>query len=278
MSSWFDKILPKSFDGSKHLIPDGIWTKCDKCEERLDKDELRRNLMVCPKCGYHMRLKARERIRAFLDEEGIEEIAQDLEPKDVLKFKDLKRYKDRLAAAQKASGEKDALVVCKGTVLGIPVVCCAFEFAFMGGSMSAVVGARFCRGVSLARQEGRALVCFSASGGARMQESLLALFQMAKTSAALGRLAVAGLPFISVMTDPTMGGVTASLAMLGDVNIAEPGALIGFAGPRVIEQTTRKPLPKGSYYTQFEINLNNGVENPSKGYKGVMCRKEFRIE
>lgn len=248
--SWLEKILPKS-SGTKHEIPEGIWTKCESCEQVLYRAELERNLFVCPKCGHHMRIKARDRLSAFLDENGRQEIGETLEPKDVLKFKDLKKYKDRYTAAQKKTGEKDALVCMKGSLKGIPVVACAFEFDFMGGSMGSVVGARFCLAVNECLRERRALICFSTSGGARMQESLFSLMQMAKTSAALARLAKASLPFISVMTNPTMGGVSASLAMLGDLNVAEPNALIGFAGPRVIEQTVREKLPEGFQRAEF---------------------------
>ncbi len=249
--NWLEKILPKSDNTGKREIPEGVWTKCDACDQVLYRAELERNLNVCPKCGHHMRIKARVRLDSFLDESGKIELGADLEPKDVLKFKDLKRYKDRYAAAQKNTGEKDAIVVEKGYLKGIPVVACAFEFSFMGGSMGSVVGARFCLAVNECLKERRALICFSTSGGARMQESLFSLMQMAKTSAALARLADAGLPFISVMSDPTMGGVSASLAMLGDVNIAEPNALIGFAGPRVIEQTVREKLPEGFQHAEF---------------------------
>lgn len=252
--NWLERILPKSDTSTKHEIPEGVWTKCDACEQVLYRAELERNLNVCPKCGHHMRIKARTRLDNFLDEQGRAELGASLEPKDVLKFKDLKRYKDRYTSAQKATGEKDALVVEKGYLKGIPVVACAFEFSFMGGSMGSVVGARFCLAVQECLKERRALVCFATSGGARMQESLLSLMQMAKTSAALARLADAGLPFISVMCDPTMGGVSASLAMLGDVNIAEPNALIGFAGPRVIEQTVREKLPEGFQHAEFLLD------------------------
>ena len=252
MSSWLEKFLPGSRSTSvKHEIPEGVWTKCESCEQVLYKAELDRNLNVCPKCGHHMRIKARTRLNAFLDENGRSELGSEFEPKDVLRFKDLKKYKDRYTQAQKATGEKDALVVYKGFLKGIPVVCCAFEFEFMGGSMGSVVGARFCLAVNECLKERRALVCFSTSGGARMQESLFSLMQMAKTSAALARLSNAGLPFISVMTNPTMGGVSASLAMLGDINVAEPNALIGFAGPRVIEQTVREKLPEGFQRSEF---------------------------
>lgn len=253
--SWLEKItdhiLPKKNDSNKHEIPEGVWTKCESCEQILYRAELERNFNVCPKCNHHMRLKARARIDAFLDEGDRIEIGEHLEPHDVLRFKDLKRYKERYQAAQKATGEKDALVVKKGTLKGIPVVACAFEFDFMGGSMGSVVGARFCLAVDECIKEKRALVCFSTSGGARMQESLFSLMQMAKTSAALAKLSQEKLPFISVMTNPTMGGVSASLAMLGDVNVAEPNALIGFAGPRVIEQTVREKLPEGFQRSEF---------------------------
>ncbi|SPT68431.1 Acetyl-coenzyme A carboxylase carboxyl transferase subunit beta [Anaerobiospirillum thomasii] len=272
MSSWLEKFLPGSRSTSvKHEIPEGVWTKCESCDQVLYKAELDRNLNVCPKCGHHMRIKARVRLNAFLDEQGRSEIGAELEPKDILRFKDLKRYKDRFSAAQKSTGEKDALVVYKGYLKGIAVVACAFEFDFMAGSMGAVVGERFCLAVNECLKERRALVCFSTSGGARMQESLFSLMQMAKTSAALARLAKAGLPFISVMTNPTMGGVSASLAMLGDVNIAEPNALIGFAGPRVIEQTVREKLPEGFQRSEFlrekgavdmiipRSNMRNGI-------------------
>ncbi|MCX9610510.1 acetyl-CoA carboxylase, carboxyltransferase subunit beta, partial [Vibrio cholerae] len=245
--SWLEKILEKSniVSSRKASIPEGVWTKCTSCEQVLYYAELERNLEVCPKCDHHMRMKARRRLETFLDQGERVELGEELEPQDKLKFKDSKRYKERLAAAQKASGEKDALVVMKGAVLGVPVVACAFEFSFMGGSMGSVVGARFVRAVEAAIEHNCGLICFSASGGARMQEALMSLMQMAKTSAALERLSDKGLPFISVMTDPTMGGVSASLAMLGDINIGEPKALIGFAGRRVIEQTVREELPEG---------------------------------
>lgn len=270
--SWLEKILPKSDNSSKHEIPEGVWTKCDACDQVLYRAELDRNLNVCPKCGHHMRIKARTRLDSFLDEAGRSELGAELEPKDILKFKDLKRYRDRVAAAQKNTGEKDAIVVEKGYLKGIPVVACAFEFSFMGGSMGSVVGARFCMAVNECLKERRALVCFSTSGGARMQESLFSLMQMAKTSAALSRLSDAGLPFISVMSDPTMGGVSASLAMLGDVNIAEPNALIGFAGPRVIEQTVREKLPEG--FQRAEFLLEKGAIDmivPRKDLRDVIA-------
>lgn len=251
--SWLEKILDKTniVSSRKASIPEGVWTKCTSCEQVLYHAELERNLEVCPKCDHHMRMPARRRLETFLDEGNRQELATELEPTDKLKFKDSKRYKDRLAAAQKASGEKDALVVMKGELLGLPVVACAFEFSFMGGSMGSVVGARFVKAVEAAMENECGLVCFSASGGARMQEALMSLMQMAKTSAALERLTAKGLPFISVMTDPTMGGVSASLAMLGDINIGEPNALIGFAGRRVIEQTVREDLPEGFQRSEF---------------------------
>jgi len=251
--SWLEKILEKSniVSSRKASIPEGVWTKCTSCEQVLYHAELERNLEVCPKCGHHMRMKARRRLETFLDENNRVELAGELEPQDKLKFKDSKRYKDRISAAQKSSGEKDALVVMQGELLGMPVVACAFEFSFMGGSMGSVVGARFVRAVEAAMEKNTALICFSASGGARMQEALMSLMQMAKTSAALERLTEKGLPFISVMTDPTMGGVSASLAMLGDINIGEPKALIGFAGRRVIEQTVREDLPQGFQRSEF---------------------------
>ncbi|MFO4726876.1 acetyl-CoA carboxylase, carboxyltransferase subunit beta [Vibrio cholerae] len=251
--SWLEKILEKSniVSSRKASIPEGVWTKCTSCEQVLYYAELERNLEVCPKCDHHMRMKARRRLETFLDQGERVELGEELEPQDKLKFKDSKRYKERLAAAQKASGEKDALVVMKGAVLGVPVVACAFEFSFMGGSMGSVVGARFVRAVEAAIEHNCGLIGFSASGGARMQEALMSLMQMAKTSAALERLSDKGLPFISVMTDPTMGGVSASLAMLGDINIGEPKALIGFAGRRVIEQTVREELPEGFQRSEF---------------------------
>ncbi len=251
--SWLEKILTKSniVSSRKASIPEGVWTKCTSCEQVLYHAELERNLEVCPKCDHHMRMKARRRLETFLDENNRVELANDLEPQDKLKFKDSKRYKDRIVAAQKNSGEKDAMVVIQGEVLGLPIVACAFEFSFMGGSMGSVVGARFVKAVEAAMEAECGLVCFSASGGARMQEALMSLMQMAKTSAALERLSNKGLPFISVMTDPTMGGVSASLAMLGDVNIGEPKALIGFAGRRVIEQTVREDLPEGFQRSEF---------------------------
>ncbi|RTE86864.1 MULTISPECIES: acetyl-CoA carboxylase, carboxyltransferase subunit beta [Gammaproteobacteria] len=249
--SWIEKILAKPQATKRKNIPEGVWSKCGGCEAILYRADLERNLHVCPKCGHHMRLTARERLQTFLDSEGHEELGAELEPQDLLKFKDSKRYKDRIAAAQKATGEKDALIAMKGKLKGNPVVAVAFEFNFMGGSMATVVGSRFVKAVEACLEHKIPLVCFSASGGARMQEALLSLMQMAKTSAALARMSEEGLPYISVLTDPTMGGVSASLAMLGDINVAEPKALIGFAGPRVIEQTVRETLPEGFQRSEF---------------------------
>ena len=252
--SWFEKLMPTRIRieaSHKRAVPEGIWAKCPGCNAILYRAELERNLEVCPKCTHHNRIRARRRIDTFLDPEPREEIGADTESIDPLKFKDLKKYKDRLVQAQKQSGEKEALIVMRGRLKDAPVVVAAFEFEFMGGSMGSVVGERFVRGVEAALEQDCPLVCFSASGGARMQESLFSLMQMAKTSAALAQLREQGLPFISVMTDPTMGGVSASLAMLGDINIAEPGALIGFAGPRVIEQTVREKLPDGFQRSEF---------------------------
>ncbi len=254
--SWFEKLLPsriRTEGGTKRNVPEGLWTKCSGCNAVLYRNELERNLEVCPKCGFHMRIDARRRLEGFLDAEPREEIGADLAPIDALKFRDSKRYKDRLLQAQKATEEKDALIVIKGKLAGMPVVAAAFEFRFMGGSMGSVVGERFVRGADASLEEGCPLICFSASGGARMQEALYSLLQMAKTSAALARLSKRGVPFISVLTDPTMGGVSASLAMLGDVNVAEPQALIGFAGPRVIEQTVRETLPEGFQRSEFLV-------------------------
>lgn len=252
--SWFEKLMPsriRTEGGTKRNVPEGIWVKCDACNAVLYRAELERNLEVCTKCGYHMRIDARRRLETFLDKESGVEIGEGLEPQDILKFKDSKRYKDRLSAAQKLTGEKDALVVMQGQVKGIPLVASAFEFNFMGGSMGSVVGERFVSAVDVCLQRTLPLVCFSASGGARMQEALISLMQMAKTSAALATLARTGIPYISVLTDPTMGGVSASFAMLGDIHIAEPNALIGFAGPRVIEQTVREKLPEGFQRSEF---------------------------
>ncbi|MCW2475873.1 MULTISPECIES: acetyl-CoA carboxylase, carboxyltransferase subunit beta [unclassified Symbiopectobacterium] len=270
--SWIERILNKSniTPTRKANIPEGVWTKCDSCGQVLYRAELERNLEVCPKCDHHMRLSARARLNAFLDKDSVVELGSELEPKDALKFKDSKKYKDRLVAAQKQSDEKDALVVMKGTLYGMPVVAASFEFAFMGGSMASVVGARFVRAVEQSLEDGCPLVCFSASGGARMQEALMSLMQMAKTSAALAKMRERGLPYISVLTDPTMGGVSASLAMLGDLNIAEPKALIGFAGPRVIEQTVREKLPPGFQRSEFLLEkgaIDMIVRRPEMRFK-----------
>jgi acetyl-CoA carboxylase carboxyl transferase subunit beta len=235
------------------LFLKGSGANVPKCDAVLYKPEMDRSLNVCPKCDHHMRINARERIDMFLDAEGREELATDLVPTDRLKFKDSKKYKDRLAAAQKETGEKDALVVMKGSLNGLPLVVVAFEFSFMGGSMGSVVGARFVRAAEFCLAHKIPLVCFAASGGARMQEALFSLMQMAKTSAALEQMKQAGVPFISVLTDPVYGGVSASLAMLGDINAAEPNALIGFAGPRVIEQTVRQKLPEGFQRSEFLV-------------------------
>ncbi len=259
--NWFEKLLPSRIrtDGkrSKHTVPEGLWHKCPVCQAVLYRAELERHFNVCPKCDHHLRLGARERLERFLDPEPREEIAENLMPVDRLKFKDSKKYKDRVLQAQKQTEERDALVVIKGQVGGISLVASAFEFDFMGGSMGSVVGEKIVRGVNVSIEQRIPFICFAASGGARMQEALFSLMQMAKTSAALNRLSQEGIPFISVLTDPTMGGVSASLAMLGDINIAEPNALIGFAGPRVIEQTVRETLPEG--FQRSEFLLNHGL-------------------
>ncbi len=253
--SWIDKILPTGVsksDGEKRSsVPEGLWTKCVKCEAVLYRPDVERNEDVCPKCDHHMRIGARRRIDIFLDQQGREEILTDVEPVDRLKFKDKKRYRDRLAGAQKSTGEKDALIAFKGSLKGMPVVALAFEFNFHGGSMGYAVGEKFTRAAQLALDERIPLVCFAASGGARMQEALISLMQMAKTSAVIERMKLAGVPYISVMTDPIYGGVSASLALLGDINVAEPDARAGFAGPNIIEQTIRQKLPKGFQRSEF---------------------------
>lgn len=249
--SWIEKILPKANSTQKRNIPEGVWSKCSSCNAVLYKVELERQISVCPKCDHHMRISARKRIDSFLDRDNRLELGEEFEAQDILKFKDSKRYKDRLTAARKATGEKDAIVVMKGELHGMPVVTAAFEFSFLGGSMASVVGARFVKAVDYCLEHNLPLICFSASGGARMQEALFSLMQMAKTSAALAKMSEKGLPYVSVLTDPTMGGVSASLAMLGDINVAEPKALIGFAGPRVIEQTVREKLPAGFQRSEF---------------------------
>ena len=253
--SWFEILLPKTIrtEGStkKVTVPEGLWTKCPSCNAILYNNELEKNLHVCPKCDHHLRISARTRLNMFLDEEGRVEIGKNIKPVDPLKFKDTKKYKDRVTQAQKQTKEQDALVVMQGKLEGQDLVVAAFDFSFMGGSMGSVVGERFVRGVNRSLELGIPFIVFTASGGARMQESLFSLFQMAKTSAALTKLSEAGIPYISFMTDPTMGGVSASLAMLGDINAAEPNALIGFAGPRVIEQTVREKLPEGFQRSEF---------------------------
>ena len=255
--SWLKKLMPsriRTEGGNKRSVPEGLWEKCDKCGSVLYRPELEENLEVCPKCGHHMAIRARARLASLFDPGTVGiEIGAALGPTDVLKFKDQKKYSERIKAAQKSSGERDALIAMRGTLKGQDAVACAFDFAFMGGSMGSVVGERFARAAETALELGCPLVCFSATGGARMQESLFSLMQMAKTSAALARLRAAGLPYISVMTHPTTGGVSASLAMLGDINLAEPEALIGFAGPRVIEQTVRQTLPEGFQRSEFLV-------------------------
>jgi acetyl-CoA carboxylase carboxyl transferase subunit beta len=252
--SWLSKLMPariRTEGGSKRVVPEGLWEKCDACAAVLYRPEMERNLDVCPKCGHHLPIGARQRLAALFDADSGIEIAAALESVDALKFRDSKKYAERLRAAQKHSGEKDALVAMHGTLKGMPLAAAAFEFRFMAGSMGAVVGEKFARAAEFALEQRMPLVCFAATGGARMQEGLFSLMQMAKTAAALGRLRAAGLPYVSVLTHPTTGGVSASLGMLGDVNLAEPGALVGFAGPRVIEQTVRETLPDGFQRSEF---------------------------
>ena len=254
--SWFEKIMPSRIKTERRTrsVPEGLWIKCPACDSVLYRAELERNLYVCPKCSHHMRIGARERLESFLDPGETQEIGAEVSPEDPLKFRDTKRYKERLTQAQKTTGERDALVVLAGKLHGLPLVACAFEFQFLGGSMGSVVGERFKRAVDHCVEQREPFVCFCSSGGARMQEALYSLMQMAKTAAALSRLAQAHLPYISVMTDPTTGGVSASLAMLGDLNLAEPRALIGFAGPRVIQQTVRETLPEGFQRSEFLLD------------------------
>ncbi len=256
--SWLQKILPPKINRvigrNRKNVPEGLWSKCPKCDSVLYRTDLEANAEVCPQCDYHNRISARDRLNLLLDQEGRIEIGADVQPIDPLKFKDTKRYADRIKASQSEVGETDALLVMQGTVKQVPVVAASFEFKFMGGSMGSVVGERFVRGVQAAIESKSAFICVSASGGARMQEGLFSLMQMAKTSAALTRLSQAGLPYISVLTDPTMGGVSASFAMLGDIIVAEPQALIGFAGPRVIEQTVRETLPDGFQRAEFLVD------------------------
>ena len=256
--SWLDKIRPSGLGTKKNerstSVPEGLWKKCPRCGALLYRPELERNFDVCPKCDHHHRIGARRRLDIFLDDENRIELGTDIEPVDRLKFKDIKKYKDRLTAAQKATGEKDALIAMRGALYQQPVVAVAFEFAFHGGSMGYAVGEKFTQAAQLCLKEGLPLVCFSATGGARMQEALISLMQMAKTSAIIERLKQAGIPYISVMTDPVYGGVSASLAMLGDINIAEPGARAGFAGPNIIEQTIRQKLPPGFQRSEFLLD------------------------
>ncbi len=258
--SWLDKIIPsisRTETKRSNKVPEGLWEKCVKCDAVLYKPELEKTLDVCPKCDHHMRVGARARLNMFLDPQNRQELATEVEPVDRLKFKDVKKYKDRLSTAQKETGEKDALVAMRGELKGMPVVAVAFEFAFHGGSMGYVVGERFTRAATVALKEDIPFVCFSATGGARMQEALISLMQMAKTSAVIERLKMQGTPYISVMTDPVYGGVSASLALLGDLNVAEPGARAGFAGPSIIEQTIRQKLPKG--FQRAEFLLEHGA-------------------
>ncbi len=269
--TWFQRIMPpkiKKKESNGGNIPEGLWAKCPDCQAILYRKDLERSLQVCPKCSHHHRLGARERLDGFLDEEPREELGVHLASNDPLRFRDAKKYRDRLSQAQKKTGEREALVVMRGSLHGQGVVASAFDFGFMGGSMGSVVGERFVRGVDRAVADGVPLVNFAASGGARMQEGLFSLLQMSKTSAALARLDEAGLAYLSVLTDPTMGGVTASLAMLGDVIVAEPGALIGFAGPRVIEQTVQETLPEG--FQEAEFLQEHGVIDT------IVDRREMR--
>ncbi len=285
MSSWLDKLVPsiiRSESRSKANVPEGVWDKCNNCGAVLYRPELEKNLNVCPKCDHHMTLSAARRLDYFLDQEGRVEVAAEVEPVDRLKFRDSKRYKDRLSAAQKQTGEKDALKVMKGSVEGVPVVVAAFDFTFMGGSMGSVVGEKFVRAVNVCLEHRLPLVCFPTSGGARMQEALFSLMQMAKTSAAIERLKAERLPYISFLVDPCYGGVSASLAMLGDLNLAEPGARIGFAGPRVIEQTVRQTLPEG--FQRSEFLLEHGAldsvihRSDMRSYVARQLRKFMHIE
>jgi acetyl-CoA carboxylase carboxyl transferase subunit beta len=254
--SWYEKLMPSRIKTERRTrsVPEGLWIKCPQCSAQLYRAELERNLQVCPKCGHHMRLRARDRLQLFLDAGSGRELAEKLRADDPLRFKDTKPYRTRLVQAQKETGERDALICMTGLLKGQPVVASAFEFRFMGGSMGSVVGEKFARAAAHAREQRAPFISFAASGGARMQEALLSLLQMAKTSAALAALAEAGVPYVSVMTDPTTGGVSASLAMLGDINIAEPNALIGFAGPRVIQQTVRETLPEGFQRSEFLLD------------------------
>lgn len=273
--SWLDKLLPSRPNSSpasaeRRAVPEGVWAKCKSCDTTLYQSDLEQNLQVCPQCGHHHRISARARLHALLDEEGLYEVGQEVLPTDPLKFKDSKKYSERLKSALNSTEETDALVVLGGSVCGIDVVAAAFEFAFMGGSMGSVVGERFVRGVEMAIEQKVPFICITATGGARMQEGLLSLMQMAKTNAALTRLSKAGLPYISVLSDPTTGGVSAGFAFMGDVVIAEPKALIGFAGPRVIENTVRETLPEGFQRSEFLLE---------KGAVDMICdRRELRTQ
>ncbi len=286
--SWLDKLLPsriKTNSANRRSVPQGVWTKCGNCNATLYRAELTRNLEVCPKCGHHMRISARARLNGFLDTDARVEIGTDIRPVDKLRFRDSRKYKERLSSAHKETGESDALVVIRGNVKTISLVAAAFEFDFMGGSMGSVVGERFVRAVDACIEYKVPLVCFSASGGARMQEALISLFQMAKTSSALARLRKTRLPYISVMTNPTMGGVSASLGSLGDINIAEPGALIGFAGPRVIEQTVRQTLPEEFQKSEFLLEHGNidmisdrrEMRDRIASLLSILCHKPFAV-
>ncbi len=266
--SWLKKLLPKIHTHTKKGVPEGVWTKCPDCQAPLYNDELKRNEHVCPKCAHHLRITARMRIDYFLNPENRKELAKDILPVDRLHFRDSKKYKDRLAAAQKKSAESEAIIIMQGKLYDLPVVAAFFDFNFIGGSMGAVVGERFVEAVNAAIQEKTPLICFSTSGGARMQESVFSLFQMSKTSAALAKLSEKKLPYISVLLDPTTGGVSASLATLGDIIIAEPKALIGFSGPRVIEQTIREKLPEG--FQRSEFLLEHGAIDM------ILDRREMR--
>ncbi|MGD9265185.1 MAG: acetyl-CoA carboxylase, carboxyltransferase subunit beta [Lysobacterales bacterium] len=280
--SWFQKLRPSKIrteGGKKANVPEGLWTKCGACTAVLYRPELERNLHVCPKCGHHMRIAARERLEYFLDPGEVREIAVELESVDALRFKDSKKYKERISIAQKKTGEKEALIAMAGKLKGADIIACAFEFGFMGGSMGSVVGEKFTRAAQESLRLEAPLICFAASGGARMQEGLLSLMQMAKTSAVLARMSEKGIPFISVLTHPTTGGVSASLGMLGDVNMAEPLAQIGFAGPRVIEQTVREKLPEGFQRSEFLLEKGavdiivdrRNMRDEVAGLLGLLC-------
>ena len=272
--SWFEKLMPSRIrvdkSKGKKVIPEGVWEKCPSCQTVLYREDIIQNKYVCSNCGYHMRISARDRLDIFLDPDNNEELFTKLSSKDFLKFKDSKKYKDRISEAQNKTNEKDALVVVQGKINGIDVIAAAFEFSFMGGSMGSVVGEKFTRAAKESISKNIPLICFSASGGARMQESLVSLFQMSKTSSAISDMRKNSIPFISVLTDPTMGGVSASLAMLGDINIAEPKALIGFAGPRVIEQTVRETLPEG--FQRSEFLLEHGAIDM------IVDRRNLKVE